>query len=390
MALVGVISPNPSQRKKTTWDKVAEGIQIANSVLGTGLNAAKIYNDFEQTDIDREKLGYQRDALNIEKQKASISLLDKLEKSDASDPLAFEMDIESAVNPGAPQKPEGTPKSFWKVKGVEIESNDFFDQLGKGNMRILNDPSEVADLRAKRFPVSDIRVKGVPAPFTVVFDQDKIKENLNLGVQKIQAENAKTQAETQKIKKETEELGKQNMTKGTDELRKEFEARPEIKGARDVIAIADRADELVKSNSVSDQVALAYGFIRAQSPGVVSQNELDLVSRGALSDELMQKFGWKRFADGRFMTDEQMRGAADTLKTSAKSLMETIKPTIQTYSRMARERGFNVDDVVLPLNVRQSQLFKEMDPSYLLKKDPNEMTPLEREIFEKAYGKGKK
>jgi hypothetical protein len=384
MALISVITPNATQPKKDTWDKIAQSIEVINGVLGTGINAAKVYNDFENTGINREMVGLKKDELNIERQKTAVGLLDKLEQAKPDDPNAFEFDINSITNPGTARDP-AAPKSFFRVKPQEIDPNDFFDNISKGHMKIITNPADAADLKIKGFPVSDVRVKGLPSGIQVALDPEQIKKNLGLANKKAETDIAKTEAETKKLQADA---GSDKL-KGADELRKEFEGKVEIKTARDVISIADKADELVKLNTVPAQAALLYGWVRAQSPGIVSPTEIELASRGAFTDEMLQKFGWQRLSDGRFLNDQQLKDVADSLKLSARSLLKTVGPQVDNYARMAKERGFNVDDVIVPLRMHQDKLFKELDPSYLLTKDPKEMTPFEKELFNKSYGNKK-
>jgi len=367
MALVGVSQPGLNPKKEeSTFDKVLKGLQVAGQLInvGTGVYEAAIKSKQAGTDAKIADLRDKEFTVNVAKTLKPVS-----EQEYQADPQnKFKLDI-PGVGP------------YFELRPDPKDVSTYINLAEKGWGRIVNEPAAVSAQQSGQKPTKlDNNIYFLTDPAGAELDLSKRRADL-----------AKAWADINKVTKETEGLGKdstEKVNKAADDLRKEFESKPEVRGARDIIAIADRADELVKRNTVSDQVAMAYGFIRSQGPGVVSQQELDLAARGAFTDELLNKFGWTRLKDGRFMTEDQMKGVADTLKSTANTYIKSLEPQVATYSRLAKDRGLNVDDVIIPLRVRQQQLFQELNPQYLLKKDPKEMTPFEKELFQKNYGGG--
>jgi len=367
MALVGVAQPGWNPKKnESTFDKVLKGLQVAGQLVNVGSGLYDSFTKAKEAETNAE-------IAETNKVKAASDFAQTFEPIKVTDPAQIPQNAYKIKFNGQ--------DNYYKLREAPLKFNEALTGFKEGYLVPLDrNLAEAAIKVGKDVRQTEGGLFVTPNPDAASLFAESHKLQLD-----------KLRADIEKTRKETEGLGKdstEKINKAADDLRKEFESKPQIREARDVIAIADKADELVKLNTVPAQSSLMYGWVRAQGPGIVSPQELDLAMRGKFSDELLNKFGWKRLADGRYMNDEQVRALADSLKLAANSMLKTVEPHIITYSRMAKERGINVDDVIVPLKLLQNKLFIEQDPSYLLKKDPKEMTPFEKELFQKNYGGG--
>lgn len=117
MALISVITPNATQPKRTTFDKVLQGIEVANGVLGTAINGAKLYTDYKANDIADKNL--------------DATIAKSFRKSDEKDPNA----VSIGGNYFAPR------------------DDDAFTDLLKANLFKPVEPGKEQELESKGYPV---------------------------------------------------------------------------------------------------------------------------------------------------------------------------------------------------------------------------------------------
>jgi hypothetical protein len=341
MALISVITPNATQPKKDTWDKIAQSIEVINGVLGTGINAAKVYNDFENTGINREMVGLKKDELNIERQKTAVGLLDKLEQAKPDDPNAFEFDINSITNPGTARDP-AAPKSFFRVKPQEIDPNDFFDNISKGHMKIITNPADAADLKIKGFPVSDVRVKGLPSGIQVALDPEQIKKNLGLANKKAETDIAKTEAETAKILNEKNDTS----NKDVDTLFTQRSNSIPFKAAQQVNAVVRQLTDIEKNPSGASDLALITVFNKSLDPtSRVTASEIEsAASTGSFGQQV--KAAYERFRSGEQLEPQQR---ADLLAAAKRLVAAHQISGVQNdlgFIREAQQRNIDPSRVI--------------------------------------------
>jgi hypothetical protein len=275
MALIGVIQPNQSAPKKSTWDRVVEGITVANSVLGTAVNAGKLYNEFDQTSVNRERLGVERQLAKAQTLKATSDFVSTFEPANADEPGAVKMDLESIYKGPSKElpKPGELPKTpqYWKPRGAEIDADAYVKLAASGAIDLLNDQEALAAKEAGQ-PFTEMRVKGITKPLKIRIDTNKLAENFALDLDKKRADIAKTQAETANL---TSTSGEGEIKK-IDDLGKQRQGSETYKNAQGVIPIVRQLEDIEKDPTGATDLALITVFNKALDPtSRVTQSETD-------------------------------------------------------------------------------------------------------------------
>lgn len=357
MPLIGINNANPSQPKKSTLDKVAQGFGIANSVLGTALTAADIYNKYEQTDVARS-------ANQINKANATSEYLKSWQPSTADAPGATKIDTT-----GTNLAPTIDDKyTYMAPKQERLKFKDFKESVDSG-LYFPSTKEQVAEGKAKGdnsytiLPVEG----GVDIPVRI--DALSLQEKFKVAADQAKANLAKTSAETGKVIAETGAIGKEKekeVVTAEDNLRQEIEKKPEVANFREAQAIGSMADALVKDGSPASQYALITGFIRSLAPGTVSEKETAAAGAGDLSQNVQRELAKAGFTTEKtvdqngnpriFLSEKSAAQIGRVISNNVAQRAAALKPTIDQYRKIAQERQLNADHVFLPFNTPDLKL----------------------------------
>jgi len=137
--------------------------------------------------------------------------------------------------------------------------------------------------------------------------------------------------------------------KAEADLRKEFEAKPDVKNYREVSSAFRQVKSLAKPNATpADDLALTYSFMRMLDPGsVVREGEFAMVGKTAgLPDQVVMAL--QRVDQGKGLTPDirnRLVQAAGSVMTSRQSRYHELEGQFRSY---ATDYGINPDRVVSP------------------------------------------
>jgi len=134
--------------------------------------------------------------------------------------------------------------------------------------------------------------------------------------------------------------GKQARKAETD-LRKEFEALPDVKQFRDVRSAFQQVRQLAKSANGQTDNALVYSYMKMLDPGsVVREGEFALAAKAAgLPDRITNYFG--RLDNGQFLNPKMRQEIAAAAGQVYKQRRETYNSTAQKYQGYAKDYGID-------------------------------------------------
>lgn len=354
MALISVAQPQQKAPKASTYDRIIQGVQLANSLLGTALNAAELKTKFDTIDVAKRELD----------QKEYDSYLKTFEKFDV-----------------VPEKTEGSfelriPKTnqpiFVKPKPGEVEEGVFQDLVMKGGADWIANAETANKLKAEGRPVQEWTVKGIGKQF-VLPNPDRIQTFLDAAAEKAAADIGKTKAETEKLSREP----KDELYKQEDELRKEIEGRPEVRAFREAQAIDANSASLVEDGSPQAQYGLVVGFVRSLAPGVVSEREVAMAGQGAIGENLARElakfgidYGITKDAKGNpriFLSEKAAKNIARAINSNLKARKKALEPTLASFREQIKKRGLDEANVLLPFEVSEFEEQKKPSREELIK-----------------------
>jgi ADP-ribose pyrophosphatase YjhB (NUDIX family) len=163
---------------------------------------------------------------------------------------------------------------------------------------------------------------------------------------KRQAAIAAAKTAAAKAAKAAEDQKKAGGLKTADDLRKEFNALPEVKDYKDVDTAVKKVEAAAKDVSAAGDLALIYAYMRVLDPGSsVKEGEFQAAAQaGGAGDRLVASIG-KAMSGERLSPDQRadFLSHAQTLREAQRS---RAQGAAEKYRGIASKRGADPNDVV--------------------------------------------
>lgn len=163
---------------------------------------------------------------------------------------------------------------------------------------------------------------------------------------KRQAAIAAAKAKAAKAAKAAEDAKKAGGMKTADELRKEYNALPEVKDYKDVDTAVKKVEAAANDVSAAGDLALIYAYMRVLDPGSsVKEGEFQAAAQaGGAGDRLVASIG--KAMSGERLSPDQRADFVKHAQTLREAQRSRAQGAAEKYRGIATKRGADPNDVV--------------------------------------------
>lgn len=139
---------------------------------------------------------------------------------------------------------------------------------------------------------------------------------------------------------------KGNLTKGEQELRKEFESLPDVKSFREVEAAYQRVLKATKKPSAAGDVAMIFNFMKMLDPGsTVREGEFATAAASAGLDDRIIGYA-KKIDSGERLAPDQRADFLNQAKGQYEAAEDLFIPRADQYEKLASEYDYKPSRIV--------------------------------------------
>jgi hypothetical protein len=160
--------------------------------------------------------------------------------------------------------------------------------------------------------------------------------------------------------KQGENSIRQSQIGNVQELRKEFNALPEVKNYGETLS--QMAKALRSPKGPQGDLAVIYAFAKAMDPGsVVREGEMDMAnSTASLISQFKMKY--KSFAEGKGLPPEVRHGLIESIRASGRAMNEAYAERYRQYRDQAQALGADPKQVV---GNHLGDAFRDLEKNYI-------------------------